>query len=408
MSVVITTVLIWPFLGRILNQSLLGELSLHFAIASILAPALCLGAHLYLANRMASGREIGIAVEARTAVTLTTALYAFSLLMTTSSFIFEFSNVLMSIGLSAAVSAYLVTSGVMRGIDRPRSFAFFAFSVQVIGLAGLGLAAAATEELRTGILAYDLMIGIPVAAQYLLLRHQLIAVRWRSITTTLVKSASLVPHLVLAVALLMMMRVLVSIQLGNQAAANYTFASLIIGGSLTVGASLDAHWSVRAQASKTVHSLSSVLSRNQHRIQIILLAASAGVALFLFFGLDLWLPAGYDSAGVRVAVICAIPAASLQALADGRAAVLMWTNSPALVSLSTSLGTLVTVALAYFLLPSYGWPVIGIALTGGLLVRTIIATLSTRLVCADSRVGALNYVILFVQFIFASTLFAIA
>lgn len=404
--VVLTTLFVWPFLGRILSPILLGELSFQLATASILAPALCLGAHLYLANRMASRRDLGIQIEARTAVALTFTLYTTSLLAIGSSFLFDSQDVLISVGLSCAISAYLVTSGVMRGIDRPKPFGVLVFCVQVLGLVGLGWGAATTGELRSGIVIYVMMIGIPVLAQHLMLKEQKMPASWRSMMSMLGKSARLVPHLVLAVALLMMMRVLVAVQLGNQAAANYTFASLIIGGSITIGASLDAHWSVRAQASKTMNVLTTALSRNQCKTQVILLVSSAGVSLFLFLGLGLWLPADYDSVGVSVAVICSLPAASLQAIADGRAAVLMWTNKPGLVSVSTALGTLVTIALAYFLLPIYGWAVLGAVLTAGLSVRAVLTTLSSRLICPQSRVGTRNLALLFAQFVFAAALFS--
>jgi O-antigen/teichoic acid export membrane protein len=406
LCVVLTTLLVWPFLGRVLTQSQLGEVSLHLAIASIMAPALALGTHLYLANRFASERNLGKAAEARTAVSLTSTLYLVAILAVAGSFILAEIGVLLPVALSCASSSYLVTAGVTRGINRPVMFAVFALAVQVIGLFGLGFVTAATDDLRTGVLAYVLTIGVPVASQYLLLRRQLGPVEWSGVMRILRASASLVPHLVLAVALLTMMRVLVALQLGNQAAANYTFASLIIGGSITIGASLDAHWSVRAQAAPTIHELASKLSRNQSMTQLLLLVSSVGVVLFLFMGLHLWLPSGYDAEGVIIAVICALPAASLQALADGRAAVLMWMDRPGLVSASTALGTSVTIMLAYFLLPEFGWPVIGIVLTVGLSVRALATFWSARIVSPLSRVGSRNFVMLSIQVVSAVMLFA--
>lgn len=406
LAVVVTTLAVWPLLGRLLAPALVGELSLQLAIASISAPALCLGAHLYLANRLASPKNLETGTETLTAVVITGTLYSVSLVAVGMSFVFEHSQVPVSLALSFAFSAYLVTSGVMRGVNRPALFGAFVVCVQILGLVGLGLRAAETAQLRHGVLIYVLLVGVPVAAQYLMLRDQLSTFNWRGVTKTLAKSASLVPHLVLAVALLMAMRILVSIQMGNQATANYTFASLVIAGSLTIGASLDAHWSVRAQASKTIRDLNEALLQSQRRIQAILMLVAVGVAAFLFLGLDHWLPAGYDKASVKLAVAFSLPAASIQAIADGRAAALMWTRRPGLISASTSLGTFTAIVLAYFLIPMHGWPMVGVALVAGLSLRALLTTYSTRVVCPQSRVGVVNCSFLCAQFVFAGILFA--
>lgn len=406
LCIVLTTLLVWPFLGRILTQNQLGEVSMNLAVASVTAPALAVGAHLYLANRFASARGERSSAEAGTALSLTSALYLLAATSLCGSFMLGDPSVLMSLALSSASAAYLVTAGVSRGINRPAAFAVGAVVVQVLGLLGLGLATAATGDLRRGVLVYVTMIGIPVALQFVWLWQRVGTVKWGHITRTLRPALRLVPHLVLAVALLTMMRVMVAVQLGNEAAANYTFASLIIGGSLTIGASLDGHWSVRAQAALSSAALSTALSRNQARTQLILLATSLGVVLFLYAGLPTWLPDGYDSRGIILAVLCALPAASLQALADGRAAVLMWIDRPGLVSSSTAFGTTVTIALAYFLLPDFGWQMLGLVLTAGMSIRALATAWSARIVFPASRIGSHTFFMLGVQSIFATTLIA--
>lgn len=406
LCVVLTTLLVWPFLGRVLSQDQLGEISVHLAIASIAAPALALGSHLYLANRFASLGAQSSAVEARTAITLTSALYLTSAVAICGSFLVPDGGVFLLASLSSASAAYLVTAGVARGVNTPRAFAACALVVQVLGLLGLGIAAAATGDLRNGVLVYVGMIGLPVALQFVLLRKRSGTVRCSLVARTLRAAATLVPHLVLAVALLTMMRVLVAVQLGNEAAANYTFASLIVGGSITIGASLDAHWSIRAQDATSSQALDSRLLKNQKKTQVILLIATAGVVAFLWVGLPLWLPDGYFSRGIIFTVLCALPAASLQALADGRAAVLMWTGRPGLVSAATAAGTTVTIALAYLLLPRLGWPVIGAVLTAGMSVRAITTTLTVRALCPGSRVGTSNCLMLTLQVVSAAVLVA--
>lgn len=407
LCVVLTTLLVWPFLGRILSQDQLGEISFHLAIASIAAPALALGSHLYLANRFASLSALSSTVEARTAITLTSALYLISALATCGSFLLSDSGVLLLVALSSASGAYLVTAGVARGVDTPKMFAAGALLVQVLGLLGLGVAAAETADLRSGVLVYVGMIGLPVAFQFVLLRQRRGSVGCSRIARTLRAASTLVPHLVLAVALLTMMRVIVAIQLGTEAAANYTFASLIIGGSITIGASLDAHWSIRAQDASSSQSLDSRLLKNQKKTQTILLGTSASVMAFLSVGLPVWLPDGYFSHGIVLTVLCALPAASLQALADGRAAVMMWMGRPGLVSAATAAGTAVTIGLAYFLLPKFGWPVIGAVITAGMSVRFVTTTLIARAVCPESRVGKCNFLMLALQVVSAAALVAL-
>lgn len=398
LCVVVTTLLVWPLLGRVLSQSQLGEISFDLAVASISAPALALGAHLYLANKLAStGPQVGVA-ESQTALLVSSALYMLAVATLCGDFIFANQSLLIPLSLASASGAYLVTAGVARGMNRPAIFGVSAIVVQVVGLLGLGLAVAATGELRFGALAYVAMIAVPVVLQYMVLRERLGPVRWSLVVGTLRAAFRLVPHLVLAVALLTMMRILVTLHLGNEAAANYTFASLIIGGSITIGASLDAHWSVRAQAASSIETLNVELSRNQNKTQLLLLFASLAVICFLVVGLPLWLPKGYDSNGVVFAVICALPGASLQAIADGRAAVLMWLDRPGWVSVSTAIGTFVTILLAHLLLPFFGWPVLGLVLTVGFLFRALATMLFARALNPETRIGLKNIVALTSQF----------
>lgn len=403
LCVVVTTLLVWPYLGRVLNQSQVGEISFNLAIASISAPALALGAHLYLANKLASTGSQGGAVEARTALSLASGLYLLAVAALCGDFLIADQSLLVPLSLSSASAAYLVTAGVARGLNRPAIFGACALVVQVVGLLGLGLGAAATGDLRFGVLVYVAMVAMPVVLQYIVLRARLGPVRWALVGGTLRAALRLVPHLVLAVALLTMMRILVALQLGNEAAANYTFASLIIGGSITIGASLDAHWSVRAQAASSIEALNGELSRNQNKTQLLLLIAAIAVICFLFVGLPLWLPQGYDSNGVALAVLCALPAASLQAVADGRAAVLMWMDRPGLVSVSTAIGTLITILLAYLFLPHFGWPALGLVLTVGFFFRALATSLFARTINPESRVGSKNIIFLAAQFVLAIT-----
>ncbi|GAP60602.1 hypothetical protein AHiyo1_41620 [Arthrobacter sp. Hiyo1] len=405
-SIIVTTLFVWPLLGHILDQRLLGELSLQLAISSIASPALCLGTNLYLANRLSAGPESDRRSEAKTALWVTGVLYGLSGLLAFSSLFLDAWLFLIPFALSCANAAYLVTSGVMRGIDQPVPYSIVTFVVQIFGLFSLGFLASISHRLQIAVLAYVGVITIPVLWQYCLLRKKTLHTEIRSIVPVLRASASLVPHLVLAVALLMMMRILVSLKVNNEAVANYTFAALIIGGTLTVAASLDAHWSIRAQASPSLASLTGVLRRNQTRIQTILLFMSGGIVLFLFLGLRVWLPPGYDAKHLVLTVLLALPAAAMQALADGRSAVLMYFNKAGRVSIATMVGAVTTLIMAYTLLPIYSWPVAGLCVTAGMFSRMVAVNVFARQIFRTNTVGALGAAMVMVQILYAGVLLA--
>lgn len=367
----ITTLLVWPFLGNILNKDLFGQLSLQLAISSVLAPGLCLGASLYLANRLSTDPDANHSAEKKTAVCLSAVLFTLAILVSCVALAWGPANILLPLSLSSVNAAYLITSGVMRGLDRPAEFAAHTFLVQIAGLLTLGTVAKLTNSLQTAVLAYSIVISVPVISQYFMLRKVSKKTKLKATIPVMRKSLGLVPHLVLAVALLMMMRIIVSFLLGNVAVANYTFAALIIGGTLTIAASLDAHWSVRAQSSSSIDTLVIQLRNNQTKIHSILLVICTLVVVFLFFGLDLWLPPAYENAPVVWAVILALPAAPMQAIADGRAAILLYLDRSRAVSAATALGAAVTFICAIVVLPFFGWPAAGVCITAGMLARML-------------------------------------
>lgn len=395
-AVGITTLFVWPFLGNVMTKELLGSLSLALAVSSIASPALAGGLHLLLANRLASSRSQFTLTDARVAKYATSLLFVLAILTSAASQIFDIQSILPGLALSCATGTYLLASGIMRGANKPITFAFITVATQILGLLVLGFVAAFSKSLITGITAYIPVVSISLFAVHIILRRWSFTAAPAALGRVIADGFRLVPHLVLAVALLMIMRVLVNYLFGHAALAEYTFASLVIGGMLTAASSLDAHWSVRAQHAGTEPGLTLLLRRNQTRIQGSLALLSILVVCFVYFYLPVWLPANYNNSLVAMTVFLAIPAASFQAYADGRSALFMWKNRPGLISMSTAIGTSVAIILALFLLPNFGWVLAGACITAGAVVRAIFAEGMARRIGSHRRRSA--GVVLFLTF----------
>lgn len=377
-SVLVTSGLVWPLLGRLANREVIGDLSMQLAAANLMAPALSLGLGHYLANRLSFMEGRTALAELRAARIVSTSLYALGALGAGYGLVFGGGVACASVALSSATAIYLLSTGVLRGLNKPSLFAALTLFIQVAALLAFGLISS-YGGLALGSASYVLLSAFPMSVTWLHSRTRGAGVPRSDVSFAVVASARLVPHLVLAVAMLLLMRLLVGMQLGSAAAGNYMFASLLIGGSLTIGASLDAHWSARAQSAQGMRDLVGRLTGNQARIQAMLFTVSLAVLVFLIFALDRWLPPGYERNGLILAVALGMPAATLQAAADGRSALLMWEGRTGRISVSTAVGALVTTGLALVLLPLAGWTIAGLCISLGLLARYLtVWTLCSR------------------------------
>lgn len=387
-----------------MSKSLLGELSTVLAIASIAAPALSVGLHLYLANRLASDGSRRAGIEGKVGLTATLALYSIAALSSAASVATPSSGLFWPISaLAFANSAFLLTSGTIRGLDMPFLFSALTLIVQVGGLVVLGVVTGATRAVAPGIVCYVGVVGTGVVAQYFLLWKQSRSCPWRGWLQLISTAGRLVPHLVAAVALLMIMRILVGLVSGRESLASYQYASLLIGGVITVAASLDAHWSVRAQHADSIQSLRRILERNQFRIQLVLFVATASILSFCALALRIWLPSGYDPRPIALTVIFAVPAGALQAYADGRSALAMWSSRNGIVSASTATGVVSASVAAVVLIPYFGWPVVGLAVTVGALTRALLICFGTRLLAGSLLFSWRSTLPLGIQFLMMSS-----
>lgn len=372
-----TALLVWPILGRLMEPSDIGRISGALAVASIAAPACTFGVHQHVPNLIArhgsrtkAVRELAIS---RVAALLWTVV---SLLAAAVSGV-SGSPAAATAAVVAAAASSIIVAGTARGAADPCWYAIATVVVQIGGLLALGLTFAETRSLSLATVAYASVLAVPAFVQALRYSGPLRVPR-PFLHGVLQSSLGLVPHLVLAVALMMAMRLLVQVERGNAALGHYQYAALLIGAVTTLASSLDAQWSTAAQGMGTAAGVDQYLRRKQQHLQAFLLATCALVALFGMVALPLWLPEGYDVRPIRVALACALPAAALQAVADMLSARAMWAGQNRVVSGATAISVAIALVFAAFAIESVGWEMAGLAITVGAGSRTFALAVLSR------------------------------
>ncbi|WP_144757205.1 lipopolysaccharide biosynthesis protein [Curtobacterium pusillum] len=373
-----TTLLVWPLLGRLLAPASVGQLSGVLAFSSILAPVVTLGAHLHVANRLAREPMRAGAADGRLVRFLLVVLIAVAVVSVVGLAVTNGSPVLRVSAVVAATGCSILGLGVVRGLNRAGLYAAVTIWSQFLALLLLSAVAGITGSLDAGLTVYvvALILGATVVAP--LVKHQPDAGVSESPRQIGFQSVGLVPHLVLAVATLLLARIIVGLVTGPVGLAGFQYASLLIGGVTTIGASLDAHWSTRAQVAASVTELRSLLNRNLVRIQVVLVAVAIGVVVFIFVLLPLWLPPSYDASAVRLAVLVSLSAGSFQALADNRAAALMWLGRSGAVSAGTTVGVVIASVSCFLLVTAFGWEAAGAAIALGTASRALVTSVLLR------------------------------
>ncbi|OIH95734.1 MULTISPECIES: lipopolysaccharide biosynthesis protein [unclassified Curtobacterium] len=373
-----TTLLVWPLLGRILAPQSVGQLSAVLAVSSILAPVVTLGTHLHIANRLARDPGRAGGPDGRLVRFLLGTLIVVALVSTAGVLVQHDEPVLRTIAVVAATGCSIIGIGVVRGLDRALSYAVLTLWAQFVALLLLTVVAWASGSLDVALASYALALVAGTVLVLPLVRRRDPGRTDEGVTRIGVQSLSLVPHLVLAVATLLLARIIVGFVAGPVGLAGFQYASLLIGGVTTIGASLDAHWSTRAQAAVDERDLRGRLDRNLVRIQLLLLVVALGVVVFVFALLPVWLPPSYDVTTVRAAVIVSLSAGAFQALADNRSAALMWLGRPGFVSVATALGVVAAAVGCVALVLAFGWVAAGAAIALGTATRAAAITVFLR------------------------------
>ncbi|MBF4606078.1 hypothetical protein [Curtobacterium sp. VKM Ac-1393] len=373
-----TTLLVWPLLGRLLPPAPVGQLSGVLAVSSILAPVVTLGAHLHVANRLAREPRRAGGADGRLVRLLLVVLIAVAALGVIGLILAPQNSVLRVSAVVAATGCSILGLGVIRGLNRAGLYAALTIWSQFLSLLMLSMVAGIAGSLDAGLIVYvvALVMGTIVVVP-LVNRQPDVDTQGRALRIGL-QSLGLVPHLVLAVATLLLARIIVGLITGPVGLAGFQYASLLIGGVTTIGASLDAHWSTRAQAATTASELRSLLNRNLVRIQAVLVAVAAAVVIFVFVFLPVWLPPTYDADAVRGAVLVSLSAGSFQALADNRAAALMWLGRSGAVSVGTIVGVVVASGSCFLLVLTSGWEAAGAGIALGTASRALVTSVLLR------------------------------
>ncbi|WP_157510053.1 lipopolysaccharide biosynthesis protein [Frondihabitans sp. Leaf304] len=395
-SVGITALFVWPWIGRQISQSELGTISGCLAVASIAAPLLTMALHLTLANHFSHDPGSKRNTEGRVAFSWTLGLAATSIILSLANY----SGVLVIdvVALSAASAVSLMVTGTTRGLNAPGAFALATFVSQIGGLIVLGFGLA-VGSLHVGVVLYVLFSAVGLIIQTVLVGQNPFRRNYEGALALLRRSSRLVPHLILAVVLLMTMRLLVGAIEGPSALGQFQYASLLIGAVTTFASTLDAHWSVRAQAERTSEGLSQRLSEQQTRVQMTLVVVTLVSVAFCAFGLRFWLPSGYPIDSIRLAVLLALPAGAFQAFADGKAAFAMWHSANGMVSRSTVIGVASALLSGLFLVSLGGWPLVGLALLIGSVIRAGVIWVSAKSLPGFSRFPTSARVLIIVQIV---------
>lgn len=368
MAVAGTTLVVWPLLGRVLPPADVGTLSGLLAIVSICAPVITFGLHLHLANRLARNPNRSAGSDGAVGAYWGRGLLGLAALGVIGMLIWPGNPVWQLTGITAATGATMIVLGVNRGLNRPWTYAMLTVGAQFLALLGLTLGGVATGSLQKALVAYVLLL-MATAGIGLALRREKLETSRSDRLHVLAGSFRLVPHLVLAVATLLLTRLVVGAIQGPSSLAAFQYAALIIGGLTTVGASLDAHWSVRAQETSSPSELTTVLARNLRLMLLAGLLLIATVVVFSSTLLAVWLPPGYAVGAVRNAVFLSLTAGIFQALADNRSAGLMWHGRGGVVSVCTALGVAVTLGTSVLLVEVFGWQGAGLAIALGTATR---------------------------------------
>jgi hypothetical protein len=178
-------------------------------------------------------------------------------------------------------------------------------------------------------------------------------------------------HQLMAVALLLGVRVIVGVVLGETSLAAFLFCALLVGSGLTLGSTLDGYWSIEAQKAENQTKLLNLLRHMQVRIQWSLFSFSVIACGFWVALGDLWLPIGVDSEQIALAIALGIPAWGLQAFADSKSASLIWQTRRFLVSVSTGISVVIAFGICIWLLPVFGISAATMSLSFGMLARLL-------------------------------------
>lgn len=342
-AVGLNSVVVWPLLGRVAGAADLSTLIGVLAAAALVSPAVTLGTHAYVLRFLVHGS----ATERNRAICLAwVALAVFVGVATVGAIVTLWLGTTMLIGWATAQGLALIAGALVRGVDRPSLFAVHALVSQAgsIGVVALLLWASADARqamaggvaMILGSSALAIIGSVPRPEKAVDLRP---ALRF---------AIPLVPHLVLAVGSIQLIRLFIASFGSAQEAANFHYSALLAGAGLTTIQALSAHLTTDALRAEDVQFLTE-LSHATGRLYLVVNIFLAGLGIFAWTFLEIWLP---DFLDVDIVTLCAAimaVAVFAQVRGDIAMAALMRASRTGAVSAGTALGMLAGAA-TFFLL----------------------------------------------------------
>ncbi|MGW7386035.1 lipopolysaccharide biosynthesis protein [Streptomyces sp. NPDC054794] len=388
-SLGLNTLFLWPVLARHVGPDLLGQLATHLTVVGLLSPAAAAGLHVYVQRNAAHPdpqvRHQAVRVAAASMRTVIgpavgLALVLLPLWPTAGSAILAV----------LCAAAGLVVVGLMRGLDRARSFAVLTLSSQTVAPAAAALALVRTGSVSAAMLAFAAAVVLPAVAVSrdaaspathgdrgatgrATLRDD------RSMLAGALRfSVPLLPHLVLILGLVQGVRVLVALTQGYSAAGYFQFAAMLGGFPITAVLILHGHWSTCALRCQDDEAFYRETLRYGQRLawMSVALAAIAGVSALQL--LPILLPSSYPVRPIALAVAALVPAVTLKCIGDLQAEMALRNGKGGSVSIGTGIGACVAVAVVPLAGGSLGLAAGGLAVSAGLSTRALVSVLHLR------------------------------
>ncbi|MFE9441136.1 lipopolysaccharide biosynthesis protein [Streptomyces sp. NPDC006602] len=389
-SLGLNTLFLWPVLARHASPDLLGQLATHLTLVGLLSPAAAAGLHIYVLRHAAHPDPQVRHQAVRVAVASIRSVIgpAVGLALVLLPFWPAAGSAILAV---LCTGAGLVVVALMRGLDRPWSFAVLTLGGQTVAPAAAAMALVRTGSVNTAMLVFAAVVVLPAvvasrdaaspATRPDRVATGRVATRQddRSVLAEALRfSVPLMPHLVLILALVQGIRVLVAVTQGYSAAGYFQFAAMLGGFPITAVLVLRGHWSTCALRCQDDEAFYRETLRYGQRLawMSVALAVIAGVSALQL--LPMLLPSSYPVRPIALAIAALLPAVTLQCVGDLQAEMALRSGKGGSVSIATGIGACVGAAVVPLADGSLGLAAGGLAVSAGLSARALVSVLYLR------------------------------
>jgi O-antigen/teichoic acid export membrane protein len=374
--VFLNAVFLWPLLGSQLSAEDFGKIVFVLSITSLAGPIITFGLGISLSyhslnpnSRVLRPIKHLASISTLVLTGLITVVFALQFVLAESYFLW-----IAVIALSSSIS--LISVGATRNAKNPLTFALTNFFSSFVGFGLMTLSFAVYDSFALASIGYFIsslfLAALVFSNKSLSWPNSQLPFEKPQFSEAVKLSMSLAIHQSVSVGMILGIRVIVGITLGDKALGEFLFSALILGTGLTVLSSLDAFWSVRAQRASSISAIlerqSSALTRGSQAVVIL----SVGSLVALHFLGDFWIPLKFQNSEVMLLVVFGMFSWIFQVLADSRASILIWLGKGSLVAAATTTGLVVLVISSCLLLPKFGLVAAALSMSFGAFTRAMI------------------------------------